>query len=136
MIWNILQQKIETAGVASEADENLYLNEMPGDVSVGVMMKSPLSGIRIDPHIPGYYKPILQFVVRHSDPVEGEKMAARLQDALTIETVENYSATTERGAVQINVFYPRELPIRYPRLDGGSIEWSLNFVTSFSIQKL
>lgn len=133
MIWDILQKKIEDAGIASEAAETLYLNEMPGDLKEGVMMRAPLSGVRIDPFIPGFYKPTLQFIVRHTRAVEGEKMAYRLMNALKIQAEETYPATDERGQVQLKVFFPRELPIQYPRLDGGTIEWSLNFTTAFTL---
>lgn len=133
MIWDIIQKKIENAGIASEADGNLFLDEMPGDVTIAVMMKSPLSGIRIDGYIPGYYTPTLQLIVRHTDPVEGLKIANRVIEVLKVETPELHVATADRGEVQINRFYPRELPIRYPRLDGGTIEWSINFLTSFTL---
>jgi hypothetical protein len=132
MIWDILQKKIEDAGIASVAAGNLFLNTMPGDVTVGVMMKAPLSGVRVDPHIKNYFKPTIQFIVRHTDPLAGDIMAINLMRALTIEGEETYPATAARGKAQLKVFYPRELPICYPRLDGGSIEWSINFVTSFS----
>jgi hypothetical protein len=134
MIWDIIEQKLAAAEIASEAEGTLFLDEMPADVRVGVLLKSPLTGIRFDPHMPGYHKPRLQVIVRHTDPVEGAAMAAAVMRALIIPGVENYPATVERGAVQLNLFYPDALPIRYPRLDGDTIEWSCNFNTSFSIQ--
>lgn len=134
MIWDIIEQKLTAAGIASEEDGTLFIDEMPADVRVGVMLKSPLTGVRVDECLPGYYKPRLQVIVRHTDPVEGAEKAKAVVAALTAAGVEHYPATTERGAVQINRFYPDALPIRYPRLDGDTIEWSCNFNTSFSIQ--
>lgn len=135
MIWDILREKIVTAGLAV-AGQTLFLDEMASDVSIGVMLKSPLSGIDVDHNLPNYYKPNLQVIVRHNDPVDGDRLANQVLAALTVETPEHYAANAERGAVQINMFVPRKLPIRYPRLTGGGIEWSLQFITSFSIQPL
>lgn len=134
MIWDILEKKLADAGIASEAAGNYYFNEMPGDVKVGVMLRSPLSGIKFDPHLPGYYTPVLQVIVRHVDPVEGEKMAYDVVNALRIVGTETYPATEARGSVHLKAFFPRELPIRYPRQEGGTIEWSINFRTAFSVQ--
>lgn len=134
MIWDILETKLADAGIASEADGNYFFNEMPADVKIGVMVRSPLSGIKTDPHLPGYYTPTLQVIVRHIDPVDGEKMAYDVINALRIEAPELHPETAERGAVHLKVFYPRELPIRFPRLEGGSIEWSVNFRTAYSVE--
>ncbi|MBA8881727.1 minor capsid protein [Phyllobacterium myrsinacearum] len=133
MIWDILIAKIEAAGLAA-AGNDMFINDFPAEVDTGVMLKSPLAGIAIDPNLPGYYTPNLQIIVRHKDPVEGEKLAAKLNHILYVEAPERYEQTAERGAVQINIFRARSLPIRYPRQEGGSIEWSLNYSTSFTIQ--
>jgi hypothetical protein len=135
MIWDILADKIQAAGLAS-IGEDLYLNTFPAETRIGIMLRSPLTGVKIDPYIPGFYKPSLQVIVRHSDPVEGDRLANRLLDVLTITAPEIHDETEDRGQVKISVFYPRELPIQFPRLDGNGIEWSINFVTAFSIQRL
>lgn len=132
MIWDIIQGKIENAGLAVTG-QSLFLDEMPSDVKVGVMMKSPLAGVKVDPHLPGYYTPALQIIVRHNNPVAGNELANQLMKLLTVEKPETHEATPERGRAQINLFFPLSLPIRYPRLTGDTIEWSLNFRTSFTM---
>lgn len=132
MIWDILRDKIVDAGIAVTG-ETLFLSEFPPDVKIGVMMREPLDGVKVDPHLPCYHKPNLQMIVRHINPVAGAAMAMAVSDVLTINQVENYPATAERGKVQLNVFYPRTLPIRFPRLESDLIEWSINFTTSFTL---
>lgn len=135
MIWDILQTKLEAAGLVSEAQGSFFVEEMPADVRIGVMLRAPLSGILIDPHLPGYYRTKLQVIVRHIDPVEGARLADAVQKTLEVQAVEKHEATPERGEVQINLFQPIALPIRYPRLEGGTIEWSLNYEASFTLPR-
>lgn len=130
MIWDIIAKKIEDAGLA-QTGENLFLDEMPAHIRVGVMIKSPLAGIKLDHHLPGYYTPDLQLIVRHNEAANGTVMANALIKALTVHKPERYEATNERGPAQINLFLAKTLPIRYPRLTGDLIEWSCNFRTSF-----
>lgn len=135
MIWDILEQKIMDAGLGVPG-ASLFRHAMPFETVQGVMLRAPLTGINVDPHIPGLYKPVLQVIVRHNDPVAGDCYADQVTQALTVIAEENYPATPHRGAVELKVFYPRQLPIQYPRLEGNGFEWSLNFTTAFTIQPL
>lgn len=135
MIWDILEAKIVDAGLG-QPGVSLFRGFMPSDVRVGVMFRHPLQGVRINPYIPGFYRPTLQAIVRHHDPVAGSLLAGQVMKKLTVQGRENHPATAERGAVLISMFYPRELPIQFPRLDGNGIEWSINFITAFSIEPL
>lgn len=135
MIWDILEAKIEQAGLGV-AGQTLFRNTMPHDAPVCIMLRAPLSGIKIDHYLPGYYKPLIQAIVRHHDPVDGSRLAQAVSDTLEVSTEELHPATAERGRVRIIKFLPRELPIQYPRLDGNGIEWSLNFETAFNVHRL
>ena len=134
MIWDILVRKLEEAGLGV-AGADIFINSMPAETEVGIMIKPPLVGIRVNHYIPGYYTPVVQLIVRHTDPVIGEKMANDVVSALRILN-ESFDATSERGAVNIKMFLPRELPIRFPNLQGGGYEFSLNFITAFGIAAL
>lgn len=135
MIWDIIIDKLVAADLATPGT-NLFINEMAPDVSVGIMLKSPLQGIDVDHYLPNYYTPNLQAIIRHTDPVDGDILANRVIAALRVEQPEHYPPTTERGKAKINLFLPRHLPIRFPRLDGKTIEWSVNFQTSFTFEPL
>lgn len=132
MIWDILVRKLEEAGLGV-AGTDIFIGSMPADTTVGVMVKPPLVGIRIDQYIPGYYTPLVQIIVRHDDPVAGERYANEVAAALKMQN-EYFDETSERGAVSIKMFYPRDLPIRFPNLEGKGFEFSLNFITSFGIE--
>lgn len=133
MIADILEKKIEDAGIAV-AGESLFRNTMPADCKIGVMTREPLQGMPVNPFIEGWYKPRLQVIVRHTDPVEGLKMAHLVIKTLLVQGRERHAATEEHGACHIDLFYPDQEPIQYPRLEGNTIEWSLNFKTVFGVK--
>ncbi|MGV1754832.1 minor capsid protein [Agrobacterium sp. CG674] len=132
MIFDILGKKLAAAGLVTTG-ESLFFNDMPGECVVGVMMRTPLQGIDIDPFIEGWHKTPLQIITRHTDPVDGEALANAVCKALIVESPERYEATDERGPAHINVFYPQTYPIRFPRLEGNGLEWSQHFTTAFGI---
>lgn len=133
MIFDILEKKLTDAGLVV-AGESLFRQDMPGECLVGVMLRAPLSGVAIDPYIVGYHMTSIQVITRHTDPVLGEKLANDVCKALAVEIEEPFEATAERGAGSIKVFYPKTLPIRFPRLEGNGLEWSQNFTASFGLK--
>lgn len=134
MIWDILVKKIEDAGLGQQG-QSLFVGTIPDSVTSAIMIKPPLSGVRVDPNLPDYFKPSIQLIVRDGDVSAGDAKAQALLDCLTISGEESYPATAERGGVQLKLFFPDTLPIRYPRLDGNSYEWSLNFNTAFVLHR-
>jgi hypothetical protein len=135
MIWDIIEQKLEAAGLATDG-KDLFWDNFPAEVAKGVMLKTPLQGIDIDWHMPGYYKTKLQLIVRHPSPVEGEAFATAVMNCLIVQAPEHYEPTPTRGRAQLNLLLPAQLPIKFPRLEGNGLEWSLNFMTSVAIQPL
>ncbi|MFA9261788.1 MAG: minor capsid protein [Undibacterium sp.] len=133
MIWDILVKKIEDAGLGI-AGESIFVGNMPAGLKSGVMIKFPLSGIDIDYYIPGYFIPDIQIIVRNSDPYLGEKIANDVMKAVSMQN-QSFPATFDRRAVHVNMLIPSKLPIRFPALEGNSIEFSLNFISSFSVAK-
>jgi hypothetical protein len=134
MIWDIISDKIETAGLAT-VGENLFEQRMPNDPAVCVGMFEPLDGVKIDPHLPGYYKPNLKIIVRHNEVGAGKKLATDIMNLLWLSAEEIHEATPERGRVDLKIFYPKSLPIQFPSLIGNLTEWSLNFTTAFTINQ-
>lgn len=136
MIWDILEQKLTNAPLSVPAvwGKTLFRHTMPGEIAIGMMIKNPLTGIEVDPYLPGFYKPTLQLIVRHTDPELGDILSDEVVKALEIDEPEDFPEAGRRGKVRIHVFYPKLLPIQFPRLDGNGFEWSLNFTTAFAIQ--
>lgn len=132
MIWDIIANKIEQAGLAT-LGETMYEQTMPADRRICVGLFEPLDGIKIDPHLPGLYKPNLKVIVRHDRIDLGKQLAADISRLLIVLGEEVYEATPERGRVRLKVFYPRSLPIQFPSLVGELTEWSINFQTAFTI---
>lgn len=132
MIWDIMADKLVAANLGV-IGQSIFVDEMPGDVTQGVMFKTPLQGIAVDPNIKGLYKPNLQVIVRHTDPLLGARLADQVKDALTVEGPQEFTATADRKAILLHRFYPSQLPIRFPRLDGNGLEWSLNFFAAFAV---
>ena len=110
----------------------LFAHHMPADCVEGVLLKLPINGIEQDNYMPGFYKSPLQAIVRAQSEARGEKLSAQVIKVLTHKQTKDY--VDQPGnvfAMRINFLLPEKLPIRYPRLDGNGIEWSLNFMTSF-----
>lgn len=132
MIYDILESKIVSAGLAVSG-ESLFFEDMPGECIKGVMIRTPLQGISIDPFIEGWHRSELQIITRHTDPVIGNKLAMDVCKALIVEAPEKHEAVETRGPAHLNLFYPKTLPIRFPRLEGNGLEWSQHFIVAFGI---
>lgn len=134
MIWDIVRKKLEDAGIG-QSGVDMFEESFPATVNKGIMLRSPLTGIVIDPHIPGFHKPLMQVILRDTDIAAGKVKAKQILDVLTVTEIKDYPATADRMAVRLSVFYPKTLPIQYPRLDGNSVEWSMNFITAFGFRR-
>ena len=132
MIIDVLVEKLANAGIAVPG-KSLFREMMPAEVSVGVMIRSPLTGIAIDPYITDWYKARIQVITRHTDPLEGDKLAREVTKVLTVVTPENHDATASREAIRIVRFFPETLPVQFPRLKSNGIEISQHFQAVFAI---
>lgn len=132
MIYDILEDKLSTIGF--EIGNTLFRNVFPGDVSIGIMIRTPLGGVKIDPGIPGWYRPDMQIVTRHIDPYDGYNMALQVQKVLTFQGSQSYPKSIDRGPAKLTLFFPETLPIQFPRLEGNGIEWSQMFNTAFCFE--
>ena len=133
MIFDILEQKLVNAGLGV-AGVSLFRNYMPPECSVGLMFRAPLIGIKINPHITGWYRTELQLITRHTDPVLGNLLALDAARILKVESLEIYPLSAERGRAQITLFYAETLPIQFPRLEGNGYEWSQHFCAAFGFK--
>lgn len=105
----------------------------PAEVSVGIITRPPLTGIAIAPYIIGWHKARIQVITRHTDPLEGEKLADSASKVLTVVTPEIHEATSNREAIRIVRFFPETLPVQFPRLKSNGIEISQHFQAVFAI---
>jgi hypothetical protein len=133
MIFDILEKKLTDSGLVVPG-ASLFRGTMPAECTVGVMIRTPLTGVDIDPFIEGWHKTQIQVITRHTDPVEGERLAAAVCKVLLVDAVEFHEASAERGPAHINIFYPATLPIQYPRLEGNGLEFSQHFTAAFGFK--
>lgn len=126
MVFDILEKKLTDAGLV-EPGVSLFRNIMPAHCLIGVLIRTPLTGVPIDPHIVGWSKSRIQVIVRHVDPVLGVELSRDVIKTLVVQGLEKHPATAEHAETHINVFYPEADPIQFPLLEGNGIEWSINF---------
>lgn len=129
MIEEIIFEKLQEIDLVS--GQNLFLGFMPSDISRGVMVRTPLNGITIDPYISGYFKGRIQIVTRHDNAVEGNDLAKAVQAHLETNSRQIFPAIENRLAMFVEFFKPETLPITFPRLVGNGMEWSQHFLCAF-----
>lgn len=134
MIMDILGDKLVAANLGTKA-KSIFNHQMPAEVNVGVFFRYPLTGVTIDPYIPGWYKARVQVIVRHNSVTEGEKFSYRVNEVLQVEGEEIYVDAEAKTTTRLMRFFPETLPVRYPRLEGNQIEWSTHFDAVFSQEK-
>jgi hypothetical protein len=134
VIFDILEDKLIRAGFT--AGENLFRSYMPAEAAIGVMIRTPLTGVPIDQCIPGWYRARMQVVTRHIDPVEGMNMANGVARVLRMQGLEIYPASAERGRAHLTLFEPDSLPVQFPQLDSNGYELSQQFNAAFGFEEL
>lgn len=124
MIFDIVEKKLSDSGLVVPG-QSFFRDSMAGETLIGVMTRVPLIGIAIDPYIEGRFRSNLQIITRHVDPVLGEKLANDVSKVLFVEGLERHE--TENGKCSIHLFYPKTLPVQFPRLEGNGLEFSQHF---------
>lgn len=111
--------------------ETIFQEHMPSGVDEGILLKIPLGGTPMDHELPGYYRGQLQVIVRSTSHETGESLSRQVMDLLTTQETRDYTDEDDEFAMRVNLMLPDTLPLRFPRSDGGYIEWSINFDCSF-----
>lgn len=131
MRYDILIDILEKAGLG-RAGETIFLDEMPADCKRGILIKTPLSGIRFDHYLPGYFKTRIQVIVRARTRADGNDYAQQVLKALWTQEVKDYTdPATGDFAMRTLQVLPDTQPISFPRSDGSGVEWSINFAFAY-----
>lgn len=109
---------LESAGVAT-AGETMFINFMPTD-KMGILLRDPFGGTKIDYELPGFTSTSFMLVVRHKSYAVGE---ALIKDAMAALTMEGKTA----GGMRINYMRPRTTPLKYQPSIANNIEMITNF---------
>lgn len=126
-----ISQLLQDAQLGVEG-QTLFIHQMPADCKRGILIKPPANGIKVDNTLPGYYRSTLQLIIRAQTHTDGEPFANEVMQAVTHKQTKDYlDQPGNKFAMRVNYLLADQLPLRYARLDGNGIEWSLNFITSY-----
>ena len=109
----------------------IFKNRMPATCTNGMVIRTPLEGIRVDNYLPGYFRTKFQIIVRSGVQAQGDAISKAVMAALKNERRMTYTDQNDAFLMQINYLVVDQLPIVYTRDDSGLNEWSLNFRISY-----
>lgn len=114
---------VEYSGLGVKG-KSVFLNMMPMEAELAILLRSPLSGTKINYELPGYFQTEFQLIVRSHSYPEGETLIGQVMSALTMtETqVEDHYFKYSR---------PRTEAVAYPLSNGNLIEFSVAFDVTF-----
>jgi len=119
---------------AGKIGSTIFLHFMPVECKKGVLIKEPLAGMQTNNELPGFYKTRFQIIVRAPTQTEGDALVKIIQKAILMKQERSfYEPGSNAFAMKVLHCLPDSLPIRFPRLEGNEIEWSLNYQISFVI---
>ncbi|MCP1540060.1 minor capsid protein [Methylorubrum extorquens] len=132
MRLDLLADFLELRGIGTPGID-IFEDQMPADCRTGVLLKLPLQGIDIDHELPGYFRGKVQAIVRAQKAEDGDRLAKRVMDALTLY---RHGLVDKEGreVLFINHMRPKTLPIIYPRSEGNGKEWSINMDASYVLR--
>jgi hypothetical protein len=103
--------------------KSLFLQMLPAECSQGVLLRTPLTGTKINHELPGYFRGEFQLIVRQSG--YDETLIKAIIETLTFERA--------WASTQFFMFCrPRTLPVAYPLSKGNLVEHSVMFDCVFS----
>lgn len=103
---------------------SVFVQTIPADLSIGVMVASGYQGMKVDPELPGYHKGPMQLIVRAKTSLAAEEIALALSEILNFEG-------RDVGDILVNYIRPRHLPAVFPSSKGDHYEASVNFDICF-----
>lgn len=105
----------------------VFYNFIPEDVTVAIMIDTPIPGFEIDPELPGYFNDIIEVVLRHSDPKAGIDLCRGAMKVLNV-------VNQRFGDYHFNYVRPISEPTAFPLSKGGLREFAVRF--EFSCYRL
>ncbi|MGY2462242.1 phage tail terminator protein [Vreelandella sulfidaeris] len=97
-----------------------FFNFIPDTAHIAIMIDTPIPGFEIDHELPGYYKDVIEVVVRHSDPKAGFDLCREAMQVLNV-------VNRVLGDYHFNYVRPTNEPTAYPVSKGGLREFAVRF---------
>jgi hypothetical protein len=112
-------EKMQTAGVGQQG-ASIFINHMPVDM-LGVLLRDPFGGLRLDHELPGFRKGSFQLIVRDKTMAAAQaKMTAAIA-AIATELEQDYPQ-----GVKVKYVRQRHDPIAFPVTAGNLQELLVN----------
>lgn len=116
--------RLEETGVGTKG-KDVFINMIPSEAPVGVLLRNKLQGTKIDHELPGYYKAPFQVIVRCKTYLDGEALMSAVYSALTLQE-------TQLGPMYVRRMLPLTLPVTFPISKGNLIELAADFEVVFN----
>lgn len=122
MNLDCIAQLLIDGGAATALGTDIFQYHMPEECNQGILLKLPISGVRINHYIPGFLKANLQVIVRAPSHAIGDPIAKLVSSILKVYNQDFPGASPSFFVKQM---FPTALPIVYPRSAGNIYEWSI-----------
>lgn len=106
--------------------KTLFVNQMPVDIPLGLLLKDSFAGIEIDGEIPNLRRGRFQMAVRGRDYATVKQLA---EDASALLTLRNKLLP----GMDVKIIRPLNEPVSYQTSVGGNSEFSVNFSAVYGI---
>ena len=104
--------------------KDLFVEMMPPEVSSAILLRSPLSGTKIDYYLPQYFNTEFQLIVRTGSYESGLDLTKRVITLLTFDELALESQS-------FKFCRPRTLPVAFPLSRGNLVEYNVMFDCCF-----
>lgn len=110
---------LEAAGLGKKG-ESIFLNMLPAEAEHAVLLRPRFTGEKVNYELPGYYKNVIQVIVRVRDFSEGEQFADQVNAALMVNEA-------NVGNMFVRYMRPSMKPVPYPLSNGNFFEFNTLF---------
>jgi len=126
MIFEPLIDYLEENISVLKQGSTLFINKMPFEIPLGLMLKDSFSGIEIDGEIPALRRGRFQMAVRGKNYSQVKALAEEASALLTMKEVDLPGMT-------VKIIRPLTEPVSYQPSVGGNTEFSVNFSAIYGI---
>lgn len=117
--FQALAERLEQSGCGRRG-KDVFIDTLPFDSPTGIVLRSSISGDRIDHELPGFMKATFRLIARASNHAEGQAKLEKAIKALWIEQ------PVEMGTMNVRSCRPITTPMIYPLSPGNLREFSVN----------
>lgn len=114
-----LARRLEEKG-CGKCSKDIFVDTLPSESATGIVLRSSISGDKIDYELPGFMKATFRLIARASNHGVGQDMLQKASDALYIEQ------DTVVGNMNVRVCRPITTPMIFPLSNGNLREFSVN----------